>query len=164
MLGFHKTYSMNKKDATDTLSNVFDACNVSHNSVPFDKIMLRSMAETKFVTISKYIGMAFLVICMLVPLTFRRDQTFSLTSGKIRQPIVVVDHQLYDKYFVMVLFGNGIDWDNIHCVDETGAIIYPSSIDNKNGTVIFPCESKSLNIYIPDVDGSVLQGLLSTGK
>jgi len=156
-----KKYSLNKKEANDVLQNVFDACNVSHNTVPFDKIMLRSMAETKLVTVFKYIGIAALIVVLLTPLLFKRDQTFVLSSNRPGQKIIVVDHQLYENQFLMVLYGTGIKWEEIHCLDEDGCIVYPTSIEKESGTVIFPYGDKALNIYIPNDDGDVLQGVLA---
>lgn len=164
MLHFKKTYVMNKKEANDTLQNIFDACNMSYNTVPFDKLMLRSMAETKLVKVFKYIGIFFLVLSILSPLAFKRDQNFMISGTKPGQPIVVVDHQLYGGYFAMTLYGSKIDWENIHCVDDTGAILYPSSIDKETGVVVIPYDCDSFNIYIPNTDGYVLQGVVSKPK
>ncbi len=155
---------MNKKKANDTLQNVFDACNMSYNTVPFDKLMLRSMAETKLVTVFKYISIAFLIIAILSPLTFKRDQSFSISQTAPGQPIVVVDHQLYEEHFLMILYGNNIDWGQIHAIDENGAIIYPSSVVPENGTVIIPYKCDAFNIYIPNTDGYVLQGVVTKPK
>lgn len=161
---FQNKYSMNMKTADATLQNIFDACNVSHNSVPFDKIMLRSRAETKTVELFRYLATLFLIFAILTPLFFSRDDSFVLLNKAPGQPVVVTDHQLYDTAFTMCLMGKDILYDEIKATKEDGAIIFPKLIDKNNGIVTFPYDGSPLTIVVPAGNGYSMTAILSENK
>ena len=60
----------------------------------------------------------------------------------------------------MRLAGTDIDYEGIYAKKENGTVIYPIETDN-GGTVKFRFESGTLNIFIPDTEGGVVQAVLS---
>ena len=159
-----KKYSMNMADANNTLQSIFDACNVSHNTIPFDKIMLRSMAETKLVRHAKNVAILFCALVIICPLSFRRDTGFTVLNRSIGQPIIVADHQLYQNSFAMMLDGQGIIYNDIKAIEENGAIVYPTSIDENKGLVIFPYDGNAFSISVPNTGGYVLNAIVAERK
>ncbi len=150
--------------ADKTLQNVFDACNVSHNSIPFDKIMLRSRAETKLVVAFRHLATLFLIIAIVSPLFFSRDTSFMLLNAAPGQPVVVTDHQLYDTAFTMRLMGRDILYDEIKAIKDDGAIIFPKLVDKNNGVVTFPYDGSTLTITVPAGGGYTMTALLAEQK
>ena len=63
-------------------------------------------------------------------------------------------------YFVMTLEGSNIDYDGIYARNENGSVIHPEEYSH-DGTVRFRFESGTLNIFIPDTEGGVVQAVLS---
>ena len=76
--------------------------------------------------------------------------------------ITVTNHYLDEENecFVMQITGSNIDYDGIYARRENGAIIYPIDSD-RSGTVRFRFEKGTLNIYIPDTEGGIVQAVLS---
>lgn len=159
-----KKYSMDYNEANNTLQNIFDACNVSHNTIPFDKIMLRSMAEPRLVNHVCKLAIFILLLVILCPLTFKRDSSFAVLNNSINQPVVVTDHQLFSDSFSMKIYGSGIQYDKINASRDNGSIIFPSSIDTANGLIVFPYDGKSLSISIPCENGYELKAVLYERK
>lgn len=159
-----KKYTMNMTEANNTLQNVFDACNVSHNTVPFDKIMLRQKEATNYIKYARILAIVFLIFTMISPLFFRNNSVLKINNTSDIHTITVIDHQLYSDSFVLKLAGQNIDYDNIYAVKSNGAILYPASLDKATGTVILPYDGNSLSINIPDLDGHVLSAILAERK
>lgn len=159
---FKKKYNMDMNTANQTLQNVFAACNQQPNTIPFDKLMLKGLAQTALVSACKWIAAAFLVLVLVSPLAFQSSD-FSVSSKGFRESIAITDHQLYADEFKMVLNGSDIDYNNIYAKKPDGTFVFPSSINVANDTLIvtIPYEGVSLNIYIPDKNGKVLQAILS---
>ncbi len=143
-----------------TVQNVFAELNMTPNSTPFDKIVLKGLANTVFARTCRYISLAFLIASLLTPLAFI-NSTFIVENKESESKIVISDHQLYDDHFTMVLSGTDINYDDIYARLPDGSFVFPSSIDRTNGFVTFPFDDASLNIYIPDINGNILQAILT---
>lgn len=162
---FRKKYNMDMNTANQTLQNVFAACSQAPNTVPFDKLMLKGLAQTALVTACKWIAAGFLLLILVAPLAFRNSD-FSVSSKSFRESISITDHQLYEHEFKMVLNGSDVDYDNIYAKKPDGTFVFPSSVNISNDTMIvtIPYDGISLNIYIPDKNGKTLQAILSERK
>ena len=57
--------------------------------------------------------------------------------------------------------GTGVDWDGIYALDTASNKITPASYDKKSGRVSFTKPTNTINIYVPDKSGNILQLLLS---
>ena len=156
----NKKYSMNIEDANSTLQNVFAELDMKPNSIPFDKIVLRGLANTVFAKTCKIIATIFLIISLFTPLAFINND-FVVEPSVGASKIIITDHQLYDDHFSLVLQGNNINYDDIYARLPDGSFVFPSSVNRDNGLVIFPFTESSLNIYIPDINGNVLQAVLT---
>lgn len=157
---FKKKYSMDMNTANQTLQNVFAACNQQPNTIPFDKLVLKGLAQTTLVKFCKWSAAVFLLLVLLAPLTFRNPD-FIVSSKGFGQQIAIEDHQLYEDHFIMRLSGENVDYDNIYAKKPDGTVVFPSSADPSERSVVIPYDGSSLNIYIPDNSGNVLQALLS---
>ena len=157
-----KKQNLDKNTANGILQNVFEECDITPNEVPFDKILLRSMAETKGVRFSKYFAVVILVLVIMAPLAFKQSDIFGLVEPA--RTVSIENHALYEHYFVLTLGGTNIDYDGIYAVKPDGAYIYPDSIDKKAGLVIFPYDGETLNIYITSGNGEVIHAILAENK
>ncbi|MFT3984939.1 MAG: hypothetical protein QM697_13610 [Lachnospiraceae bacterium] len=157
---FKKKYSMDRNTANQTLQNVFAACNQPPNTIPFDKLVLKGLAQTALVKVCKWSAFCFLLLVLLAPLAFQNSE-FTVSSKGFGQRIAIENHRLYADHFIMQLSGGSIDYENIYAKKPDGTVVFPVSADPDSGSVVIPYDGNSLNIYIPDNSGNVLQALLS---
>ena len=157
----NKIYSINRKAANEALQNVFAACEQTPNTRSLDALLFKNLANTTLVKVGKWTSVALLVLILLSPTVFyvagkNEDEKVHRTN------IEVTDHYLDEENgcFVMTLRGDDIDYDGIYAKKENGAVIYPLETDVK-GIVKFRFESGTLNIFIPDTEGGIVQAVLS---
>ncbi len=159
MIG-RKRYSMDLKSADATLQNVLKECNKEPNTVPFDRLVHMNTVNVAFAKICRIASLCLLVLISVSPLAFI-DTGFSVKNTGIMEKIIVADHELYSDHFVIYLNGDNIKYDEIFAVKSDGDYVFPSSMNRETGEVVFPFEGQTLNIYIPDSNGKVLQAILS---
>ena len=152
------------QEADETLQSIFDACDVSHNTIPFDKVILKSKVETKIIHGFIHLAVFFLFLAIICPLFFKQDSNFKIMNSTPGQPVVIIDHQLYENSFAMSLTGNGIKYDEVNGIKENGAIVFPKTIDEAKGIVVIPYDGDALSINIPTIDGYVLHAILNERK
>ena len=160
MAGQKKKYTMELKSANDTLQNILKECNKEPNTIPFDRLVFTNTVNVAFAKTGRIASLCLLVLIMLSPLTFG-NRGFSVKNSGIIEKIIVTDHQLYSDHFVIYLKGNSIVYDDIYARKNDGNFVFPISADPETGEVVFPYEGQSLNIYIPDINGKVLQAILT---
>lgn len=161
LLRSEKIYKMDRKTASRTLQNVFEASNTAPNRVPFDKIVLRTIANTTMVRICKWIAVAMLILVLISPLAFLENDNFEVSNLRAATQVSVVDHEMYDGYFEMKLSGDTIDYSGIYCKKTDGTIVLPTLSDKESHIVRIPFDKDELNIYIPCTDGKVVQAILA---
>ncbi|MCR5672270.1 MAG: hypothetical protein K6F87_00970 [Lachnospiraceae bacterium] len=157
----NKIYSIDKKAANEALQNVFAACEQTPNTQSLDALLFKNIANTTLVKAGKWMSIALLVLILLCPIVFYmagKNQPVSEHKADIR----VTSHYLDEEsgYFVMTVEGTDIDFDGIYAKKENGSKIYPAET-GPEGTVKFRFESGTLNIFIPDTEGGVVQAVLS---
>ena len=157
----NKTYSINKKAANEALQNVFAACEQAPNTQSLDALLFKNIANTTLVKLGKWLSVALFVLILLCPVVFHTvGKQKKEVSG--RTDITVKEHYIDEnnQWFVMTLSGDNINYEGIYAKKEDGSVIYPASTD-PDGTVRFHFESGTLNIYIPDTEGGIVQAVLS---
>ncbi len=157
----NKVYSINRKAANEALQNVFAACEQTPNTQSLDALLIKNIANTTLVKFGKWASVALLILILLCPTVFYMAGKES-SAQPHRTDIQVVGHYLDEENgcFVMQLSGDNIDYDGIYAKKENGTVIYPIDTD-ENGTVRFRFESGTLNIYIPNTEGGIVQAVLS---
>ena len=157
----NKIYSIDKKAANEALQNVFAACEQTPNTQSLDALLFKNIANTTLVKAGKWMSIALLVLILLCPMVFYMAGK-NQTVREHQTDIKVTSHYLDEEsgYFVMTVEGTDIDYDGIYARKENGSKIYPAETDN-DGTVKFRFESGTLNIFIPDTEGGVVQAVLS---
>ena len=157
----NKIYSINKKAANEALQNVFAACDQTPNTQSLDALLFKNMANTTLVKFGKWMSIALMILVLLCPLVFYMEGQNN-EGGTHKADIVVTNHYLDSEndVFVMELAGNDIYYDGIYAKTESGSVVYPTETDN-NGTVKFHFDGGTLNIYIPDTEGGIVQAVLS---
>lgn len=155
-------YNMDIDTANDILQNVFAAKNQAPNTTSFDMIVLKSKARTSLVTSCMWVGIIMLCLVILSPLAFQ-SQELKVSNLASTGEVQIVEHRLFSEEFVMMLSGSKLDYQQIYALKNDGTVIFPSRIRfiNGNTEVTFPYEGESLNLYIPDIDGGVIQAILS---
>ena len=157
----NKVYSINRKAANEALQNVFAACEQTPNTQSLDALLFKNIANTTLVKLGKWLSIALLLLILLCPLVFYMAGKNAGTKTH-KAEIAVTNHYLDEENdcFVMELSGNDIYYEGIYAKNETGSVIYPIETD-QNGTVKFHFESGTLNIFIPDTEGGIVQAVLS---
>ena len=157
----HK-YTMDLTTANNILQNVFIAGEQKPNTIPFDKIVLRSKAQTTMVTSCMWIGIVMLLLTLLSPLAFH-SQELKVTDFSANEHVQIASHQLYTSEFVMMVTGDKVDYQNIYATKNDGTVVFPSRIRFVNDAieVTIPYDGNALNLFIPDFDGNILQAILS---
>ncbi len=157
-----RKYTMDMATANNILQNVFIAGEQKPNTIPFDKIVLRSRAKTTLVTACMWVGIVMLLFTLLSPLAFNTGELKVANPATVKS-IEIASHQLYTTEFVMMLSGEKLDYQNIYAVKDDGTMVFPSRVRfvEENTEVTIPYDGSALNIYIPDLDGNILQAILS---
>ncbi|MCR5591040.1 MAG: hypothetical protein K6F73_05850 [Lachnospiraceae bacterium] len=157
----NKTYSINKKAANEALQNVFAACEQKPNTQSLDALLFKNIANTTLVKTGKWLSIALLLLVLVCPVVFYIEGK-EADSKPHKTDIKVTSHYLDEEngVFVMNVSGSDIDYDGIYAKREDGSVLYPSETD-PDGTVKFHFVSGTLNIYIPDTEGGVVQAVLS---
>lgn len=154
----NKVYSIDRKAANEALQNVFAACEQTPNTRSLDALLFKNIANTTLVKSGKWMAIALLTLVLLCPLIF---YTASGEDKPHKTDITVTEHYMDDdgQHFVMELSGTDIDYDGIYAKREDGSVIYPTV--SGDGIVKFRFEKGTLNIYIPDTEGGIVQAVLS---
>lgn len=154
-------YNLDNSTANELLNNVLDSCNIPPSPKSLDEVMFKRNLEKKPLAFAKYLAVLFLILVVISPLFFKRDPNFSVVTTS--KHVAVSSHALYEDCFVMTLTGSA-DYDSIYARKNDGAYIFPDSIDNTSGLVIFPYNGDALNIYIPTKNGETIQAVLNETK
>ncbi len=156
----NKIYSLNKKAANEALQNVFAACEQTPNTKSLDALLFKNIANTTLVKTGKWISVALLILILLTPLVFYKAGK-DHTAEKKKSDITVTQHYMDEENecFVMELSGEDIYYEGIYARKEDGSTIYP--IEASDGIVKFHFENGTINIFIPDTEGGIVQAVLS---
>ena len=157
----NKVYSINKQAANEALQNVFAACEQEPNTQSLDALLIKNIANTTLVKTGKWMSIALLLLILACPMVFYMAGKESEEKPH-KAEISVTSHYLDEENecFVMTVSGTDVNYEGIYAKKEDGSIIYPLEADG-SGTVKFHFESGTLNIFIPDTEGGVVQAVLS---
>lgn len=157
----NKIYSINRKAANEALQNVFAACEQTPNTQSLDALLFKNIANTTLVKTGKWMSIALLLLILMCPTVFYMAGK-NAKEVEHKADIAVVSHHLDTEngLFVMELSGSDIYYDGIYAKKDDGSVIHPVETD-ENGTVKFRFESGTLNIFIPDTEGGIVQAVLS---
>ena len=157
----NKVYSINKQAANEALQNVFAACEQEPNTQSLDALLIKNIANTTLVKTGKWMSIALLILILFCPMVFYMAGKESGEKPH-KADIAVTSHYLDEENecFVMTVSGSDIDYEGIYAKKDDGSIVYPMETGS-DGTVRFHFESGTLNIFIPDTEGGVVQAVLS---
>lgn len=86
------------------------------------------------------------------------EKVIEVTGIDNDAPYLVSDAKDEDFLYLTVADdGLGIDYEAIYAETLSGHVLKPTSYNKKTGSVVFPIDQGSLNIYIPDVKDNILQ-------
>lgn len=157
----NKKYQMNMDTANTILQNVFAAESQTPNTIPFDKLVLREKANTRFydrflVMLSVVVLFVFLSPLAFIPITGNPITGFS--SGTLE----LVDDYVEKDCLYLQVDGAPVLYKDAYLETTDGTRYSPISFDEKTGTLCFPyIENLESNIYIPTMDGGTLHLLLT---
>ncbi len=151
---FRKQYKIDMNSADQTLQNIFAACNVEPNTIPFDKLILREHKRLMPYNICLAITILILLITLSTPLIFI---PFSNTNGKLHI-ITLEQHHIEDGilYIKVKPCHGSIDLNNSYMLTCTGEKIAVLSYDSENHILAFPYLNEECNIYILGENNSTL--------
>lgn len=158
----NKKYNMDMQAANETLQNVFAACEQEPNERPLEVIWVWNVASAAVVKAGFRISIVLLVLVLLMPVAFIKSSGEDSSNKKVAEA-VITNHYMdkEDGCFVIVLEGDGINYEEIYAKRDSGVIVYPKSIDRDLGEVRIPFVEGNLNIYIQKSDGTFIQAVLS---
>ena len=151
---FKQEYQLDIKSADQTLQNIFAACNVSPNTVPFDKLILRQKVRLRPYNICLIITFILLLLTLTAPLPF----FYLYYPGKEAHAITLNQHYVEDNilYIKVAPCHGSIDRTNSYLITASGEKIDALSYDQENHILAFPYLDEECNIYIPGENNSTL--------
>ncbi|MBE5853199.1 MAG: hypothetical protein E7299_09690 [Lachnospiraceae bacterium] len=158
-------YEMNNKQAEDTLSNIFKACNIKElvQEVSLKEIQERHRKENNSYHLILSIAFVFLLLLLISPFAFHKPaadfQTQSNNSG-----LQIFQHHVENSTFHLTLSGSDIDYNHIEIYTSDGESIPPTSYDEETNTITFTYTNEELNLFIPDTAGNTLHLLLTPNE
>lgn len=163
MLNKRHKYNIDSKAADEALKNVFAACDTQPNDKPLHLIRAWNIANTATAKLGFWISILLLMLILAMPLAFRNQ------AGSTNSPMAIssqsgVERHYYDEVngcFVMILYGDDIDYNGVYAKTDDGEIILPVEANETTRRVGIPFKEGNLNIYIPKMDGTVIQAVLS---
>ncbi|MBR6309111.1 MAG: hypothetical protein IKR39_10950 [Lachnospiraceae bacterium] len=159
-----KTYSIDINTAGKMLENVFAKAETSPNTVPFDKIVLRSkqnlFTDNLFIVLSSLI----FVVTLLMPLFFPHSKMMVSVDAASSRPLTVKEHHMTESTFSITFDGLPVDVVNSYMVDDDDETVSIVEYDSATNTVVFPYDKKEYNIYVYDTNGKCIHLLLSPRK
>lgn len=154
-------YTMDLKQADQTLQNIFAACEQKPNTIPFDKIVLRQRAKTRSFTLGKYLCLLFIVLLFIVPFVFPHSHAKISSTQNYSSNLEVESHYVSGSQFTLFLSGEDIDYADSYASAADGTIYLPVGSDATEHKIVFPYVGKEVNIYIYDSKGNYIQLLLT---
>jgi hypothetical protein len=158
---FKQKYQMDPTVAEETLTNVFQLCNVRAHSETLKELKTKHRREARGFQFLMLIALICIVFLLSIPLYFYSNPVRLTTLESVDSTVEIVDHHLEDGIFYLTLTGEGIKFDEILIVDEDGVESHILTYDEEYGTIAFPYDSENLNIYVPQESGATLHMLLS---
>ena len=147
--------------ANETLQNVFAACDKEPNMVPFDILLFKKEASTKFYNICMAIALFAFLIIFMMPLAFPHDSMhITHVDYSTDTDISVIDHTVSADTLRLVL-DDSIDYSNTFMEDANGKVFKPQSYDPASHTIIFSYHQDEVNIFIFDDSGKQLHLLIT---
>lgn len=149
------------KTADEMLQNIFAACDMTPNRVPFDKIVLRSKLNLVADNLLIVIAALLFAVSFIVPLFFPHSRAFLSLSGDSARELTLADHGMTEDSFWISFGGSPLDFNECYMEGEDGHVVYAEKYDRFNNTIEFPYTRMEYNIYIYDVNGKRMHLLLS---
>ena len=137
-------YKMNSKQAEDTLSNVFKACNIKElvQEVSLKEIQEKQRKENKSYRVILSIAFVFLLLLLISPFAFHKPaadfQTQSNSSG-----LQIFQHHVEDSIFHLTLSGSDIDYEHIEIYTSVKLFLRLLMIE-KRIRLLFHTQTKNL--------------------
>ena len=149
-----KHYQLDIQAANKTLQNVFMACDVEPNAVPFDKLLLRQKARLAPINLRLILSLIILLFTLATPFLFI---SFYHEGAKI--PIITLDEHYVEDGILYIKVETGdssIDESYAYLITASGERISALSYDKENQLFAFPYLNEECNIYISGENTSTL--------
>ncbi len=156
-----KKYSIDNQMANEMLQNVFAACDREPNTIPFDKLILRRKISTRAYTIGMFLTSLILAITFFLPLAFPPTKATVTSLGGKEERLKIISHRVEQDLFYLELEDMDISLTDSYMITFDGDVYPAESFDSNTGTLVFPYLNQEVNIYIYDIQGNVLQILLT---
>lgn len=156
-----KKYSIDNQMANEMLQNVFAACDREPNTIPFDKLILRRKINTRAYTIGMFLTSLILAITFFLPLAFPPTKATVTSLGGKEEQLKIISHRVEQDLFYLELEDMDISLTDSYMITFDGDVYPAESFDSNTGTLVFPYLNQEVNIYIYDIQGNVLQILLT---
>lgn len=146
MLRKKKTPKLNISEANSTLQNVFEACEIPPNTIPFDKILLRQRANTRFFKTCIFICVAWIAFMLLIPIPFLMIDR-QINPPASRAEILILDDYMENDILYMEL-STCVNSQKCYLTLPDGSKVNPISYDGLEKLIAFPYYHDEVSIYL----------------
>ena len=143
--------------ADATLQNIFEACDLPPNTIPFDKIVLRQKVNTVYFQTCILFCIRLLIITLLAPLPF-----LLINYHNQKQPTnntISIEKDYLKDDIIYLKLSVDVDPNVSYLIAADGRTISPVSYDSLTKTIAFPYPDSEASIYLEtsnDVSAVVL--------
>lgn len=146
------------EQADFALQNIFAACNMPPNTIPFDKIVLRQKVNTLFFKVTVSIASAALLLNLLLPIHFLfMDRKVNISKNSRIEILSDGLHQ--DTIFLQS--SSALSVKDCYIMHSDGTTLLPTTYDNLTKTIYFPYTEDSLSVYLETESGITAVVLIS---
>lgn len=143
------------KTADQMLQNVFQACDMSPNTVPLETIVKKCKFNGIFYDICLVLCILLFATTLLWPLHFIPG------NEKLYKKPTLLVHEAYDDGLRITTSSRNIDLENSYMERLDGSRIYALSYNRLGRTIVFPFPDEEINIFIHDKSGAELHLLFT---
>lgn len=158
MLRKKKEEKLSIEQADIALQNIFAACNMPPNTIPFDKIVLRQKVNTLFFKVSISVASAALLLTLLAPLPFL------LIDSKIHHlkgsSIEILSDGLYQNT-IFLQSASALSVNDCYIIHSDGTASLPAAYDSLTKTIYFPYARDCLSVHLETETGVTAVVLIS---
>lgn len=159
--------------ASETLKNVFEACEKPQNTIPLELLEEKHENQTKLYIIANIIASIGLIIVSFAMISYLTnvwkpgfqasiDTEQVLEKNEDLQPPSIINSELNDGYCVVELEQGSypVDYDNIYGVDAASDNKFIIQHEENKLLLPYSKETKEIDIYIADIEGNKYHLLL----
>lgn len=156
-----ETYQIDQDTANAALQNILAACDKEPNTIPLEKLSRRYEKNTLLCSVMLVLTGILFLLTLLLPLYLPTLLTFARPYFA-PAPVALVNDHVEEGILYLEFTGDHILYEQAYMKTNDGRTEKVFSYDAQAGIIAFPYYADvESNIYIPVMDGEVLQFLVT---